>query len=123
MKRAELGSIGTLVRSIHAMNIRRSRPAKPKVTRPCERCSRPVTSGLLCTACRVAKCRGLAVDRSCHVCGIAHPRLLRAHSFVDAAVVLCANHDALAGRQRITLGEFEAQASQHGDWFATARSA
>jgi hypothetical protein len=107
------------------INRRRTRPAKPKITRTCERegCTRLVTSGNICTACRVAKCRGLGPDRACRICGIVHPRMLRTHSFRDEVVVLCANHSALAGRQPITFAEFEGQALMHDPFGMAKKSA
>jgi hypothetical protein len=98
------------------MQMRRTRPAKPKITVLCEVCTVvPVTSGKVCTGCRVRKCRGADVDgRACAVpsCRIALARVLRLIPFGDELVPLCANHAALAGRRGLTLDEFLAEAAE-----------
>ena len=77
-------------------------------------CGRP-TKGTEGTAiaCRLRKLRGTEIVDPCRVCGIARRPVLRRHVFVDCTATLCANHSALAGRRRITLGAFldEMQAS------------
>jgi hypothetical protein len=81
---------------------------------PCEGCDRPVQSGRRCPACRVRKCRGALIDgEACRVCGIDQPRMLRWHRFTDDTVALCGSHDALAGRQAITVAAFLAEASAY----------
>jgi hypothetical protein len=94
------------------MQMRRTRPAKPKVVVVCEICGIvPVTSGKVCSGCRVRKCRGASVDGlACRICGIALPRVLRLQRFGDELVPLCANHAALAGRRPLTWQAFEAEA-------------
>lgn len=39
-------------------------------------------------------------------CRVSDPRMLRRHTFADGVVILCANHDAVAGKRRIAWGEF-----------------
>ena len=93
--------------------MRRTRPAKPKVTVLCEVCTIvPVTSGRVCTGCRVRKCRGGVVEGlACRICGITLARVLRLQRFVDEPEVpLCANHAALAGRRPLTWQAFEREA-------------
>jgi hypothetical protein len=81
--------------------------------KPCSICQRPTITSI-CGPCRVRKCRGALIDgEACRVCGIDQPRMLRWHRFEDETVALCANHDALAGRQAITLDAFLAEASAY----------
>jgi hypothetical protein len=96
------------------MQLRRSRPAKPKVTCLCEVCQLvPVTSGKVCTGCRVRKCRGAAIEgAACELCQIAQPRVLRWTRLADRQAVLCANHAALVGRRPIPWAQLAAEAAE-----------
>jgi hypothetical protein len=74
----------------------------PVVPYPCASCPRLLTAGRVCGACRLRKCRGSTVEgAACRVpgCDAADPRVLRRHRFDEGVRVLCANHDALAGRR------------------------
>lgn len=79
-------------------------------------CGRTLERGFWCTACRLRKHRGAVVLGACcgvHGCGVDSPRMLRRHRFADQTVVLCANHDALAGRRPIDWAVYHAEAIEH----------
>lgn len=69
---------------------------------PCEKCPRLITKGRVCGPCRLRDSRGSVVEgAACRApeCGISDARVLRRHRFADGVVILCANHDAIAGRR------------------------
>jgi hypothetical protein len=66
-------------------------------------------------ACRLRKLRGTEIVEPCRVCGIARRPVLRLHSFLDGTATLCANHSALAGKRRLTLGAFLDEMAAQGD--------
>lgn len=80
-------------------------------------CGRILERGFWCSTCRLRKHRGamVVVGASCsiHGCPVDSPRVLRKHRFIDATIVLCANHEALAGRRPIAWANFHAEAIEH----------
>jgi hypothetical protein len=75
----------------------------------------------LCPACYLRSHRGGATGKACAVCAVGDPRVLRRHKLALGFETLCANHSAIAGRRRITLGELRAECFPLGDRRRTDR--
>ena len=99
------------------MHLRKAKPRRPPPEpRPCGACGVPIPNGTRCVRCRVAKCRGRAVeDSACVACGVTWARALTPVQLADARVPMCRNHvtlaDALAGSE-LTLEAFLAEAAE-----------
>ena len=84
-------------------------PPNPIEPYPCSKCPRLITKGRTCGACRIRDCRGSIVEgAACRApeCDESDPRVLRRHRFTDGIAILCANHDAIAGRKPRDFGSF-----------------
>lgn len=75
--------------------------------------SKPLDVVWLCRWCHdTAHLAEAFAGEACALCGTRHPRALRQHQFADRAVVLCANHAALAGRRDLTWRRFRDEAKR-----------
>ncbi len=77
-------------------------PQNPPEEYSCSKCPRLITKGRVCGPCRLRDSRGSIVEgAACRApeCGISDARVLRRHRFADGVAILCANHDAIAGRR------------------------
>lgn len=78
----------------------------------CYCCHRPTDEPRkgLCPGCYHRRRRGHDVaGEACAICQLADPRMLRRRELRSCRVVLCANHDAVAGHRELELDELRAE--------------
>lgn len=95
-------------------------PCNPVKCSACPRTTTEPRKGL-CFACYQRDRRGHDRAKACAVCAVGDPRVLRRHKLALGFETLCANHSAIAGRRRITLGELRAECFPSGDRRRTDR--